>query len=162
MPVTIREMTDEEYVSFFRWSIQSQAKDLMEEDDCSWEEALVIAETELTGILQGPEHQRLMTVTETGSGENIGFIWMLHEQTDGRKQCFLCDFAIWEPYRRKGFSAAALALAEKDASEAGCREVVLFVTDRNTAAKALYEKSGYRVLRPKDSGMYMIKPLSRS
>ena len=162
MPVTIREMTDEEYVSFFRWSIQSQAKDLMEEGDCSWEEALVMAETELTGILQGPEHQRLMTVTETASGEIIGFIWMLHEETAGRKQCFLCDFAIWEPYRRKGFGSAALALAEKDALEAECREVVLFVTGRNTAAKALYEKSGYRQLRPKDSGMYMIKPLSRS
>ena len=160
MPVTIREMTDEEYAYFFRWSIQSQAKDLMEEGSCAREEALVIAETELTGILQGPEHQRLMTVTETASGENIGFIWMLHEQTDGRQQCFLCDFAIWEPYRRKGFGSAALALAEKDASEAGCREVVLFVVSTNAAAKALYEKSGYRQLRPKDTGMYMVKPLS--
>jgi ribosomal protein S18 acetylase RimI-like enzyme len=101
-----------------------------------------------------------MTVTQTGSGENIGFIWMLHEQTDGRQQCFLCDFAIWEPYRRKGFGAAALALAEKDALESECREVVLFVTDRNTAAKALYEKSGYRVLRQAGYGKYLSKHLA--
>lgn len=92
MPVTIREMTDEEYVSFFRWSIQSQAKDLIEEGACSWEDAL--------------------------------------------------------------------AMAEKDAMEAGCREVVLFVTDRNTAAKALYEKSGYRVLRQAGYGKYLSKHLA--
>jgi len=160
MPVTIREMTNEEYPYFFRWSIQNQAKDLMEEGTCSMEEALIMAEKELIGILQNTEYRRLMTVKETLSGKSIGFIWMLHEETAGRKQCFLCDFAIWEPYRRKGFGTAALALAEKNALEAECRECVLFVADRNTAARALYEKSGYRVLRQAGYGKYLIKQLA--
>ena len=101
----------------------------------------------------------LMTIVEEDTRENLGFIWTLREETERGKQSFLCDFAIWEARRRKGYGTAALALAEKQAGTAGCRESVLFVAEGNTGAMALYQKAGYRILRQEAYGYYMIKQL---
>ena len=92
--------------------------------------------------------------------KTVGFIWTLYEECDGEKQVFLCDFAIWENFRRKGYGAAALSLAEKNAAKAGCEKIVLFVRDSNIAARALYEKCGYQPLRQKSYGIFMAKPLT--
>ena len=99
-----------------------------------------------------------MTIAESDGGV-VGFLWTLQEVTEGRRQSFLCDFAIWEHCRRRGYATAALALMEQRAVEDGCQESVLFVADRNTAARALYEKTGYCVLRRLSYGAYMIKQI---
>ena len=155
-------MTEQEFKSFCQWSVEQQAKELMEERGLTWEEAVKETEEEIAQMLpNGPDtaHNDLMTIAEVSGGESVGAIWMLREETLGRKQSFLCDFVIWDTNRRKGYATAALALTEKKAAEAGCQESVLFVADRNAAAQALYEKCGYRVLRPSGYGKYMIKQL---
>ena len=155
-------MTAAEFESFRQWSAGQQAKELMEAFQLSEEAALEKAIAEISEMLPDgiltPENY-LMTIEETNSGETAGFIWTLHEEFEGRKQSFLCDFAIWEAKRRKGYAAAALRLAETHAAQMGCQESVLFVSDHNEAAKALYHKSGYRVLRQKDYGKFMIKTI---
>ena len=163
MSVTIRKMTDDEFERFYGWSIENHAKKLVEQLHISQEEAIrqtieEVAEM-LPNGLNSPNND-LVTIVEEESGESAGFIWTLHEETMGRKQSFLCDFAIWETKRRKGYGQAALSLAEKKAKDAGCQESVLFVADDNAAAKALYEKCGYQPLRRKDHGQYMIKQLA--
>lgn len=163
MAVTIRKMTDREYEQFCRWSMEQQAQELMEECHLSREKALREAEEELSRILPDGLHTKdnfLMTIQAAGSGETVGFVWTIHEETAGRKQSFLCDFAIWEAYRRKGYASCALQLAEAQAAAAGCRESVLFVADRNAPAKALYEKCGYQFLRQAEYGSYRIKQLT--
>lgn len=160
MPVTIREMTDEEFSFFYQWSVEHHAKERMEETGISWEKAARDAKEELAQMLPHGLHTDgnfFMTVAE--GEENTGFIWTLHEVFEGRKQSFLCDFAIWEAYRRRGYGQEALRLAEERAAEAGCEESVLFVADRNEAAKALYHKCGYRFLRQESNGEYMVKRL---
>ncbi len=160
MSVTIRKMTEEEYKVFCQWSIEHQAKELMEELHMSQEEAIKETIAEVSEMLPDGLHtQNNYLMTIVAENEAAGFIWTIHEETEGRKQSFLCDFAIWELKRRKGYGAAALYLEEKDAAAAGCRESVLFVADRNDAARALYEKCGYRVLRQEGRGKYMIKKL---
>ena len=162
MAVNIRPMTNAEFDIFCQWSATHQAEELMEQSPISYSEALAAAKEELAQMLPGglrTENHCIMTITETSTGENVGFIWTLHEQTNGRKQSFLCDFAIWEEQRRKGYGTAALQLVETAAAEAGCQESVLFLADKNIAAKALYEKCGYRFLRQKGNGRYMIKQL---
>ena len=160
MSVTIRKMTSDEFARFYTWSVESQTKELMEELGLSQEEASKEALKEISEMLPHgfhTEHTDLMTVA--ADGENVGFIWTLYEESDGQKQVFLCDFAIWQPNRRKGYGAAALSLAEKNAAKAGCQKCVLFVSDNNAAAKALYDKCGYQILRQKDYGNYMVKQL---
>ena len=152
MSVTIREMTHEEYEQFYAWSVQNHPAELVEQ-----------ARKEIAAMLPDgleTEHNQLMTIV--AEGENVGFLWTLHEKTDGKMQSFLCDFAVWEQNRRKGYGRAALAVAEENAKAAGCVESVLFVADDNTVARAFYETCGYQVLRRKDYGQYMIKQLKAS
>ena len=163
MSVTIRAMTPDEFRHFYQWSTAQQAAELMEEHHISYEAALQAATKEVDEML--PEglhtkHNYLMTITEAPRGESAGFLWTLHEYTAGKKQSFLCDFTIWESKRRRGYGAAALYLMEKQAIDAGCQESVLFVSDDNAAARSLYEKYGYRVLRQSGHGKYMMKPLA--
>ena len=162
MSVRIRRMTDEEFEIFYHWSVEHHAKELMEEAHLSWEEAIQETMKEVSEMLPdglNTENNDLMTIE--AEGESAGFIWTVLEETDGRKQSFVCDFAIWASKRRKGYGAVALCLAEKNAGEAGCRESVLFVADKNDAARALYEKCGYQVLRQAGYGRYMTKQLVR-
>ncbi|MBR5564651.1 MAG: GNAT family N-acetyltransferase [Roseburia sp.] len=105
------------------------------------------------------EHNYLMTIVEEDSEESAGFIWTIHEETEGKKQSFVCDFAIWESKRRRGYATETLRLVEKNAVEAGCEESMLFVADSNDVARALYEKCGYQILRQAGCGKYMIKQL---
>jgi ribosomal protein S18 acetylase RimI-like enzyme len=153
-------MTQQAYDIFYRWSVEQHTVELMEQKGISWEEASKEASKELSGMLPDGLHTEnnfLLSIVD--DGEIVGFIWTLHEETGGKKQSFLCDFAIWEEYRRKGYGAQALLLMEKQAAEAGCRESVLFVADRNLAARALYKKCGYCDLRQAGCGWYMIKEL---
>lgn len=162
MFVKLRRMTNEEFESFYGWSIEHQAKELMEELHISQEEAISETIKEVAEMLPDgidTPHNYFTTIVDSDSDENIGFVWTLHEVTEGRKQSFICDFAIWESKRRKGYASAALCLLENQATEAGCVESVLFVKDNNTAATALYRKCGYQVLRQHGYGKYMIKQL---
>lgn len=162
MFVKLRRMTNEEFESFYGWSIEHQAKELMEELRISQEEAISETIKEVAEMLPDgidTPHNYFTTIVDSDSDENIGFVWTLHEVTEGRKQSFICDFAIWESKRRKGYASVALRLAENQAAEAGCVESVLFVKDNNTAATALYRKCGYQVLRQHGYGKYMIKQL---
>ena len=158
MAIRLRTMTAEEYENFYRWSLENHARELMDENGLTREAALREAEEELTDLLHGVDHH-LMTIEAEGP---VGFLWTLHEETEGRRQSFLCDFAIWEPHRRKGYAAAALALMEQQAVRDGCQESVLFVANQNKAVQALYEKYGYRIHRPSSWGKYMIKYLDGS
>ena len=162
MAVAIRYMNKPEFEIFYQWSITQQAAELVEEYAMSENEAIEKAEKEVASMLPDglhTKHNHLMTIVEEDSGESAGFIWTIHEETNGRKQSFLCDFAIWEAKRRKGYASSALCLLEKAALEAGCQESVLFVADRNHAARVLYEKCGYQILRQAQYGNYMIKQL---
>ena len=162
MFVKLRRMTNEEFESFYGWSIEHQAKELMEELHISQEEAISETIKEVAEILPDgvdTPHNYFMTIVDSDSDENIGFVWTLHEVTGDRKQSFICDLAIWGSNRRKGYASAALCLLENQAAEAGCAESVLFVKDDNAAAKALYKKCGYQVLRQHGYGKYMIKQL---
>ena len=161
MGVELRTMTPEEFDVFYRWSMEHHVLELMEEENLSRDAAIRAAAEELTQMLPrglATPHQQLMTIEESDGGA-VGFLWTLHEETEGRRQSFLCDFAIWDHCRRKGYATAALALMEQRAAEDGCQESVLFVADRNTAARALYEKCGYRVLRKYANGVFMIRML---
>lgn len=162
MAVTIRSMTTSEFERFYQWSITHQAKELMDQLQLSEEAATKKAVAEVAEMLPDgihTAHHYLISIEADGWDETVGFIWMLHEEFEGKKQSFLCDFAIWEEHRRKGYATAALHLAERHAVETGCCESILFVSDDNEAARAFYHKNGYHVLRKHDYGRFMVKQL---
>jgi len=160
MTIKIRKMTNREFEFFYSWSVEQHVKELTEGLHKSEKDAIKETLSEVSVMLPDgldTDHNELMTVT--ADGENVGFIWTVYDEFEGRKQSFVCDFAIWEPKRRKGYGSSALSLAEKNAARAGCSEIVLFVRDTNPAARAFYEKCGYKVLRQEGDGKYMVKRL---
>ena len=162
MAIAIRRMTQQEFAVFRDWSIAQHTAELLAQTSMSQAEAAKEALSEFTGMLPeglSTKEQHSLSIIEDSSGECLGFLWALYEETEGRKQSFLCDFALWEANRRQGYGYAALKLWEKQAVADGCAECVLFVADQNLAARSLYEKCGYVVLRPKDYGAYMIKKM---
>ena len=163
MAVKIRMMSTAEFDVFYELSVESSAKELMEECAMPHDAALKETKEEVARMLPDgltTKYNYLMTIVEVDTDDIAGFIWTLHEETTGRKQNFICDFVILEPKRRKGYAVKALRLVEKRAAEAGCQESVLFVSDKNHAAEALYRKCGYQFLRHVDYGKYMLKQLS--
>ena len=160
MGVELRPMTKEAYAHFYAWSVEQQAKQRMERSGLSWKASHKEAEAEITAMLpNGMETKDHLLMSIVADGVTVGFVWTLHEMTNGRKQSFLCDFAIWEEKRRRGYGSEALRLAEENAAMAGCVESVLYVADDNTAARRMYEKCGYRTLRQAGGGEYMMKDI---
>lgn len=85
----------------------------------------------------------------------MGYLWFLKEE----QKAFLCDFYVAPDGRRQGCGKAALAEFHKMAAESGCSKSVLFVADRNTAARNLYEKCGYSFLRKQNYGCFMSRTI---
>ena len=163
MSVKLKKMTQDDFFAFCQWSIEDHAFELMEELQLPREDALKEAKSEFSSMLpRGLDTQNNQLLTIMAEEKNVGFLWTIYEQTAGRRQCFLCDLAIWEAYRQKGYATAALCLAEQTAKQDGCAEMVLFVSDKNTPAIRLYEKYGYQFLRPQNYGKYMVKNLFKT
>jgi len=99
MSVKIRRMTNDEFENFYQWSIENNAKELVEEYCMSQEEAIMETKEEVDQMLHNGLNTKdnyLMTVLEEDNEEIVGFTWTIHEETAGKKQSFLCDFYILE------------------------------------------------------------------
>ena len=59
-------------------------------------------------------------------------------------ECELLTIGVLSDARRSGVGAFLLAQSEAAARRSGARRLFLEVSERNTAASALYERSGYR------------------
>ena len=163
MNVQLRKMNTREFQQFKRYSIEDYSKDLMENSEMSFEEAMIQSKKEFTEMLTDgvdtPDTE-LMVIEDTDTQKKVGVIWYLYEVTDGIKHTFLSDFVIKEEERRKGYATAALYEMEKRASMNGCTECRLFVWKHNPKGIKLYTKVGYTEFRDEDDGMYMKKIIS--
>ncbi|WMJ88566.1 GNAT family N-acetyltransferase [Anaerocolumna sp. MB42-C2] len=162
MSISLRKMTSKEYDEFFEWSRNNHIRELIKDTNMSLEDALKQTEAEEQEMLPNginTENNSLMVIENTANNRNIGFVWYLYEETDGVQQVFLCDFVIDESERRKGYATEALSEMERNATEFGCKESILFVAKENEPAQNLYAKSGYVFLREMDYGMYLKKKL---
>ncbi len=165
MAVVLKPMTAEEYAEFYKTSFENHVKELMEEESLPREKAEKETAAELSQMLPDGKETAgsfLLTIHRTPAPAPVGYIWTIHEETDGIKQSFLCDFLVYEECRRRGYAEESLRLIEKAEAEAGCEESVLFVKNSNPAAEELYKKCGYRFLRDENYGKYMKKRLGRA
>jgi predicted acetyltransferase len=155
-----RKMTIAEYDIFYEWSIKNHIRELIKENNISEEDALSQTKQELREMLPSglfTDSNFLMTIKDSSSEKNVGFIWYLFEVVNEVQQCFLCDFMINESERRKGYATESILLMEKNAIQSGCKESVLFVGNENDVAHKLYTNCGYFFLRNLDDGKYLKK-----
>lgn len=156
--VTLEPMSPVEFAAFWEESFQHHVRELTEQEGLSQEQARAETERELSEMLpDGLDTPDNYLLTVCAGGRNVGFLWFLTELHKNTRQAFLCDFAIHPTERRKGYAQSALEKWEAKAHSLGCRECVLFVSDTNPAARALYDKCGYRAARKHGYGEYRIK-----
>lgn len=108
----------------------------------------------LPNDLATPNHF-FFVVEDVISGKQVGGLWYLVMEEEGKRQVFVVDIQIYEPYRRQGFGTETFLAMEKQAQEMGITTISLNVFQHNTSARAMYEKLGYVGL-----GETMIKNIS--
>ena len=162
MDVTLRPMTKTEFTAFLEYSLAHQAEETAQLKQIPMEIAVRESRAELQEMLPDGLHtkdHRLMAIENAADHRQVGDLWYLSEQNGSVRQLFLCDFAIYEPERRKGYAFAALQALEERAGEEGCDEIVLFVSNENEPARNLYQKFGFVYLRDFDHGTYLKKKI---
>ena len=161
--VTLRKMTEVEYLRFREHSVSGYAEDLAMGEGLSREQARKKAEAEFQEALpDGPDTggQFLRAIENPETGTKAGWIWFSYEEAGGGiRQVFLSDFLIYEAERRKGYAKAALREMERMAKGDGCAVSALYVWEHNTPAYSLYRKCGYTAAGKGEGGIIMKKVL---
>jgi ribosomal protein S18 acetylase RimI-like enzyme len=83
-------------------------------------------------------------------GVPVGFMLVvesLPDEVTGEDQAFIAYTAVEPDRQGAGIGAALLAWAEDEARRRGAPYMSLMVTEENAAARALYERAGYRTER---------------
>ena len=152
MNVQLRDMNAGELAAFRQYSVTDYARDLMQSSTMEEAAALAQAQQEFDELLPGSFPKRIEC-----AGQAVGVLWYLTEETDGVHHVFVNDLIIAPAHRRKGCARAALTALAQEARLHDCTEIRLYVSDGNDAAKALYERCGYRLLRPAEAGAYLVR-----
>jgi ribosomal protein S18 acetylase RimI-like enzyme len=90
--------------------------------------------------------QSHVTLIAQRGDRRVGFLLLLDELPDEvtlLPQAFVAYMAVEPEFRRGGVAAALLAAAEDEARRRRLPFIALMVTEENTAARALYDCSGY-------------------
>ncbi len=142
--ITLAPMNEDDYQAYLARSIPEYAADKVRAGNWSEAEALERSRLEYEQILpegiHTPGHFVGKLLDE--AGQAVGYLWYnrLEKKPD---TAFIYDFEIYTPYRRRGYASQALAALELHARAQGIRRLELHVFGDNTAARALYMKSGF-------------------
>jgi ribosomal protein S18 acetylase RimI-like enzyme len=101
----------------------------------------------LVAIVERREHLALVAEVD---GKPAGFMLTLDSLPDevtGDDQAFVVYMAVERELRGAGIASALLERAEDEARKRGAPYMALMVTEENAAARALYERAGYRTER---------------
>ena len=150
-------MTEVEYARYLSTAVRSYAQSHVEAGDVLPEEAMARAQADYDELLPrglASPNQFLYTLHDDALGE-IGMIWFAVREHRQAKSAYLYDFFVREGVRRMGHGRRALELLEARLRELGIGRIGLNVFGHNHAARALYERMGYRI-----TGIGMVKVLA--
>jgi [ribosomal protein S18]-alanine N-acetyltransferase len=101
-------------------------------------------------LLAAVEEREYVAMIAEVDGKPAGFILALDSLPDevtGDDQAFIVYMAVERDARGAGIGSALLERAEHEARKRGAPYMALMVTEENAAARALYERAGYRTER---------------
>jgi ribosomal protein S18 acetylase RimI-like enzyme len=101
------------------------------------------------------ENQHLHSIVDEEQDSKIGMIWFMVQRAGGVPSAYICDFEIFEQFRRRGYARRALLALEDRLRAEGVSRIELHVFAHNQAARSLYEKLGYE-----STGINMAKRLA--
>jgi ribosomal protein S18 acetylase RimI-like enzyme len=150
--LTFPKMTKSEFELYEAQAISEFAKDKIQAEKMSLDQALEVARKSYAVLLPdgfSSEKHHLYSIYE--DGKSIGMLWF----ADLKGQAFVYDFLIDEKFRGKGYGKASLAWLDSEVMRLGFRAIKLHVFEHNHYARSLYEKVGFYT-----TGRTMIKNLN--
>ncbi|MFB0558266.1 MAG: GNAT family N-acetyltransferase [Candidatus Bathyarchaeia archaeon] len=142
--------TEEDELFFERLNFESFRLTMLRGQDISEEEARErFIEFERSDLLDpwGPDHQ--VFFAEDDEGNLAGLIWLARSEpfyVFKEGLVWIYNLHVVPEYRRSGLARQLLAKAEEWTRQQGLNSIGLHVVDFNTAARCLYESSGYRLV----------------
>ncbi len=146
--IQLVKITEDDYQHWLTDQIVAYAQDKIEAGAWSPVEALERSKHTYYQLLpDGPnsEDQYIYSIYDELPGRKVGVIWFANVDLHWRRVAYLYDFLVYEQYRQQGYGMQALAAVEVKVRELGLDTIDLHVFGFNTAARALYEKMGYKV-----------------
>jgi len=144
--VRLVPMTEEEFEAFMKISMQDQARGQVQAGTWRAEDAdnniEMLRSQFLPDGLTTPDHF-FYSIEAAGADARVGGLWYMVEEEEGKRQVFVVDIQIYDPYRRRGYGSQAFQAMEEKAREMGITTLSLHVFTHNHPARAMYEKLGY-------------------
>jgi ribosomal protein S18 acetylase RimI-like enzyme len=139
-------MTPTEFDEFRRRAIKEYAAEHIRAGDWNADVAEELAAKETDALLpQGVDSPgMLLLVAETDAAEVVGIVWVALERADNAG-AWIFDIEVDPAHRGQGYGRALLRAAESEVRQRGGKSIGLNVFGANTAARRLYESSGYEI-----------------
>lgn len=152
----LRPMTTTEYETYRARLIPEYAAEHVQAGDWSAGQAEALAAESVSNLLpEGPGTRgMLLLVAEMPRGQPVGLVWVALDRPR-QGEAWIYDIEISAEHQGKGYGRALLQAAEQEAARHGATAIGLNVFGTNTAARNLYESSGYQT-----TSMNMRKELS--
>lgn len=165
--VSLEPVTPEEYRGFVEAQVREFADQKVRAGHWQPAESQTLARHVIEGSLphEGPTEGHRIWKAVDGRGERVGWIWVgpppvktLNLPT----RRWLYQITVEPAERRQGYGRAMLEAVEQLLASEGVRDLYLNVFRWNTAARSLYDSSGYNVVYDGDTETGMKKSLPTS
>ena len=153
MALKLKAMTSDDLVAFLRDCIPYYAGMMLDVGEYpDYDAAYSQAYHEIMAYFsngQVPSTELLYNMVEPDSGETVGSLWLSMITREEQPLIFISYITVNEGYRRRGYAASALAVAEKMLLPHGFEKYELYVFVNNVGAVQLYQRLGYEIVDKK-------------
>lgn len=139
-------MTQVEFDAYLERAVPEYAQAHVQAGGCEAGEALALAQADYAALLPlglATKDHHLFTLRDGDAA--VGMLWFQARDKQGRKSAYVFDFYVDPDQRRKGYGSLAMRALEEHVGAMGIARINLNVMGWNDAARALYEKCGFRV-----------------
>jgi RimJ/RimL family protein N-acetyltransferase len=145
--VVLTPLGESDYQAYLTITVPAYAQEHIESGRWTPSEALQKAQEEYQELLPdglATKDQYLFSIEDADTGKKVGILWFEAKMRGSIYEAFLYDFLIFEHFRRQGYGLQAMSAFEEELARLHIHQVRLHVFGHNYAARALYEKLGYR------------------
>ncbi len=148
--INLQKLDPSEFDAYRAYLIEDYAMEIMLNFDIPIGEARITSTTEIDAMLNDEsatkkQHVYKITLEDGAQGSRIGNLWLEVNTSKGR--CVVQDIYLEGGFRGQGLGRQTLDLVDKLMREQGIQRIRLQVAASNAAARALYAKQGYEVVR---------------
>jgi ribosomal protein S18 acetylase RimI-like enzyme len=138
--------------TFQKWMnrfISVYAQDHVNNGRWAVRDAEQLAEKEIKQVIPeglSTKDQYFYSIVVEETGQYVGMLWFgIRQRTSGKRNAYVYNIEIDEPFRRRGYAMGAFKKMEKMVQELGLDEISLHTFGFKHEARAMYEKLGYEI-----------------